>query len=111
MIDRLALSVNFILELRFARRDSAWMSPAHGQDVVYLNACTAMTGARHAYFDAFWQEMRGLDGRPHWAKEMDHDADQIRALYPMADRFRAARDRLDPERVFTNRFLERILGS
>lgn len=111
MIERLDLRVNFILELRYVQGDAAWMSPAQGADTVHLGACTAITGERHAYFDGFWQEMRQIGGRPHWAKEMRHAADEIRALYPMADRFLALRDQLDPQRVFSNRFLDRVLGA
>lgn len=110
LIDRLRLQVNFILELRYVRADTAWMSTAYGRDVVHLGASTGMTGARRDYFDAVWREMRPLGARPHWAKEMDHSAEEIRALYPMADRFVALRDEWDPKRVFTNRFLERTLG-
>ena len=111
LIDRLGLHANFILEARFVPCDTAWMSTAHGRDVVHLGACTAITGNRHEYFDAFWKEMGPLGGRPHWAKEMNHDAAEIRAMYPMADEFLAVRDEWDPGRVFGNRFLERTLGS
>jgi FAD/FMN-containing dehydrogenase len=110
LIDRLDLKVNFILELRYVRHDSSWMSTAYGGDVVHLSACTGMTGPRHEYFEGFWREMAVLGGRPHWAKEMEHDASEIRSLYPMAGRFLALRDELDPQRVFANRFLERTLG-
>jgi L-gulono-1,4-lactone dehydrogenase len=111
LIDDLNLRINFILELRYARGDSAWMSTAQGGDVVHLGACTAVTGQRHAYFEPFWKEMRRLGGRPHWAKEMDHDASEIRSLYPLAYRFIDLRDQLDPGRVFANRFLDRVLGT
>jgi hypothetical protein len=32
-------------------------------------------------------------------------------VYPHFDDFLAVRDRLDPERRFTNRYLERVLGT
>jgi FAD/FMN-containing dehydrogenase len=110
LIERLRLHVNFILEARFVPNDSAWMSTAYGRDVVHLGACTAITGSRHEYFKAFWAEMKPLGGRPHWAKEMAQEATEIRAMYPMAERFLAVRDELDPNRVFGNTFLDRILG-
>lgn len=110
LIDRIAVPVNFILELRYVKGDEAWMSPAHGGDVVQLGAYTALPAYRRAYFDAFWAEMRALGARPHWGKEMEHAAAEIRELYPQADRFTALRDEVDPERVFANRFLDRVLG-
>jgi FAD/FMN-containing dehydrogenase len=111
LVRRHGLPANFILELRYTRGDAAWMSTAYGGDVIHLGACTAIRALKRAYFDAFWQEMRPLGGRPHWAKEMDHDALEIRSLYPMADRFLDLRNRLDPQRLFANRFLDRTLGT
>ncbi|HWE54913.1 MAG TPA: D-arabinono-1,4-lactone oxidase [Acidimicrobiales bacterium] len=110
LIERLGVRANFILELRFGRHDRAWLSPAHDRDVVNLGACTAVTRHREPYFRAFWEEMGPLGGRPHWAKEMDHDAVELRSLYPQMDRFVALRNELDPGRVFSNRFLDRVLG-
>lgn len=110
LIDRVGVRVNFIVELRYVKGDEGWMSPAYGGDVVQLGAYTALPAHRRPYFDAFWREMRALGARPHWGKEMDHTAAEIRALYPMAERFVALRDELDPGRVFANRFLDRVLG-
>jgi FAD/FMN-containing dehydrogenase len=111
LIERVGVSVNFIVELRYVKGDQGWMSPAYGGDVVQLGAYTALPAHRRAYFDAFWGEMRTLGARPHWGKEMDHTGAEIRALYPMAGRFKALRDELDPDRVFANRFLDRVLGA
>ena len=50
-------------------------------------------------------------GRPHWGKLHTRDADYLRAVYPRFDDFRAVRDRVDPDRLFGNPYLERVLGS
>ena len=110
LIRRLMTPVNFILELRYSRGDQIWLSPAHGGDVVHIGACTAMTGTRSDYFELFWQEMRRFEARPHWAKEMDHEAPELRPMYPMFDRFLQLRQSFDPGRFFANTFLDRILG-
>jgi L-gulono-1,4-lactone dehydrogenase len=111
LIDTEAVRVNFIVELRFVRGDEGWLSPAQGDDVVQLGAYAGQTPEVDRYFAQFWRQMRELGARPHWGKEMDHDAEEIRALYPFASRFEALRDELDPGRVFTNEFLDRVLGS
>jgi FAD/FMN-containing dehydrogenase len=111
LIDRLGVRVNHLVELRYVGGDSGFMSPAYGGNTVQLGAYTALPGHRRAYFEAFWHEMRQLGARPHWGKELDHDAAQIRSLYPMTDRFVAVRDALDPRHLFSNPFLERIFGS
>lgn len=108
-IDRERLVVNFILEIRFVRGDGGWMSPAYGDDTCQIGAYCHGRGSS-PYFAAFWREMRELGARPHWGKEMDHRADEIRALWPKAGAFAALRDELDPERVFGSAFHTRTLG-
>ena len=110
LIEGSAVQANFILEFRYTQSDSGWMSTAYDRDVIHLGACTAIDAHKRAYFEPFWKAMRPLGARPHWAKEMDHEVDEIRSLYPMADRFLALRDQMDPGRVFTNPFLDRVLG-
>ncbi|MBK5306978.1 MAG: FAD-binding protein [Frankiaceae bacterium] len=107
-------AVSFPLEIRFVRGDDAWMSPASVQD---RGADTCQIGAYStdgpdctSYFDAFWRVMRPLGARPHWGKELDHTADELRPLYCHMDRFTALRDQLDPQRVFGGEFHSRVLG-
>ena len=109
-IDREKLIVNFILEIRFVRGDQGWMSPAYGADTCQIGAyCWGPRSTR--YFAAFWREMRELGARPHWGKELDHTADEVRALWPRTKDFVALRDELDPDRVFASEFHTRILGA
>ncbi|MFC6705112.1 D-arabinono-1,4-lactone oxidase [Flexivirga alba] len=111
VVDDAAVHVNFITELRFVKGDSGWLSPAYGGDVVQLGAYTAVLGHRDRYFEEFWRRMRELGARPHWGKELDHVADELRTLYPRFDDFTDARAQLDPDRMFTNPFLDKVLGS
>ncbi len=55
--------------------------------------------------------MMTYGGRPHWGKMHNRDAESLRATYPRFDDFVAVRDRLDPQRVFGNAYLERVLGA
>ena len=111
LIDVEAVRVNVIVELRFVRGDSGWLSPAQGGNVVQIGAYAGETPEVDRYFAEFWREMRQLGARPHWGKEMDHDAKEIRASWPLASRFGELRDELDPARVFANPFLDRVLGA
>ena len=52
-----------------------------------------------------------LGARPHWAKLFAADGEQLRGLHPHWDEFVALRDAADPGRVFTNPFLDRVLGA
>ena len=62
------------------------------------------------YFRAVEERMRALDGRPHWGKMHYRTAADLRPAYPRFDEFLAVRDRVDPDRVFTNAYLDTVLG-
>ena len=104
LIDREKLRVNFVVELRFVKADSAWMSPAFGRDSAYLGAYMARAEGIERYFAAFEREMLALDGRPHWGKQFS-----AAPRHPNLARFSALRDALDPHRTFDNAFLQRTL--
>jgi FAD/FMN-containing dehydrogenase len=61
-------------------------------------------------FAAFESIVAEHQGRPHWGKLHNLEADQLRQLYPRFDDFRQIRDRLDPGRTFDNAYLRRVLG-
>jgi FAD/FMN-containing dehydrogenase len=54
--------------------------------------------------------MRAHEGRPHWGKVHTRTATDLAQAYPRFGDFLAMRDRLDPDRVFANQHLARILG-
>jgi L-gulonolactone oxidase len=111
MIERDRLRVNFVVEARFVRGDDAWLSPAHGRDSCQIGAYMADTDDLDAYFDGFERLMATFGGRPHWGKEFRRDAAQLRPLYPEWRRFVALRRELDPDGVFVNAFVARVLGA
>ncbi|WP_336645973.1 D-arabinono-1,4-lactone oxidase [Microbacterium sp. USHLN186] len=103
--------VEFPIEVRFAAADELWLSTATGRDTAYIAVHRYWRVNPREYFDAVEQIMLAHDGRPHWGKLHGLSADELRERYPRFDDFRALRDRLDPQRVFGNRHLERILGA
>ena len=54
--------------------------------------------------------MTAHGGRPHWGKMHTLDAAQLTERYPRFADFIALRERLDPQRRFTNMYLDRVLG-
>ena len=103
--------IEFPIEVRFARADDLWLSTASGRDTAYIAVHRYWKVNPTAYLDAVEQIMLEHGGRPHWGKLHGLDAEQLRTRYPRFGDFIALRDRLDPERVFGNRHLERILGA
>jgi FAD-linked oxidoreductase len=109
LVEQRGWRIGFPVEIRHAPGDDVWLSPAHDRDTVYLafhvNARTDHT----AYFSGVEQVLRAHDGRPHWGKLHTRSAGDLAAAYPRFDDFVALRDRVDPDRLFTNSYLERVL--
>ena len=64
-----------------------------------------------AYFAGFEAIMVGYGGRPHWGKLHTRDAAYFAEAYPGFTEFLAVRDRYDPDRVFANPYLRKVLGA
>ncbi|MEE1926659.1 D-arabinono-1,4-lactone oxidase [Streptomyces sp. TRM 70351] len=110
LVDRSDLRVGFPVEVRTAPADDIPLSTAAGRDTAYL-ALHVYRGTPHAaYFTAAERIMTAYGGRPHWGKLHSRDAGYLAGTYPRFGEFTALRDRLDPQRVFGNDYLRRILG-
>ena len=103
--------VGFPVEVRFAAPDDIWLSTAHGRESGYVAVHQYHRREHEPYFRAVEAIAKDVDGRPHWGKLHFRDADSLRTTYPHFDDFVAVRDKLDPQRVFGNEYLARVLGS
>jgi L-gulonolactone oxidase len=111
IIEKLPFKVQFPVEVRFTGPDDIWLSHGYGRESAYV-AIHQYSGAPYEpYFRAFEQVCAALGGRPHWGKLHYRDAASLRTGYPRFDDFVAVRDRLDPNRVFANPYLDRVLGA
>jgi FAD/FMN-containing dehydrogenase len=102
--------IGFPIEVRFAAEDDLWLSTAHGRASGYIAVHRYWREDPTEYFEAVEQIMLAHGGRPHWGKMHTLDAAILRDRYPRFDDFVALRDRLDPDRMFRNRYLDRVLG-
>jgi FAD/FMN-containing dehydrogenase len=111
MVERSDLRISFPVEVRVAPADDIALSTASGRDSAYV-AVHMYRGSRfQEYFTAVEKIMTALGGRPHWGKMHTRDAEYLAAAYPRFGEFTALRDRLDPDRLFGNAYLRRVLGS
>lgn len=102
--------ITFPIEVRFTAADDVWMSTGHDRDNAYV--------AVHQYYKSDYRQYFGVaesiftehEGRPHWGKIHTLEADYLRKRYAHFDDFVAIRDQLDPTRVFSNDYLDRVLG-
>jgi L-gulono-1,4-lactone dehydrogenase len=101
--------VFFPIEMRVAAGDDALLSPSHERDTAYIAVHQYRGMEWRPYFEAVEEIMREYGGRPHWGKRHFQTAATLEPLYPRWDVFRAARDELDPDRVFTNGYAARVL--
>lgn len=102
--------ISFPVEVRFAAADDLWLSTAHARATAYIAVHRYWREDPTEYFDAVEEIMLSFGGRPHWGKMHSLDASALRERYPRFDEFTALRDRLDPDRMFQNAYLERVLG-
>lgn len=110
MIERSPLKVSFPVEVRTAPADDIPLSTASGRETAYV-AVHLYKGTPHrAYFTAVERIMTAHGGRPHWGKVHTRDAGHLAEVYPRFAEFTALRDRLDPDRLFANDYLRRVLG-
>ncbi|MEO1168815.1 MAG: D-arabinono-1,4-lactone oxidase [Pseudomonadota bacterium] len=99
------LPVSFPFEYRLVAGDDIWMSP--------FNAGPCASISMHQYAKMPWRDLfaeaepifRAHGGRPHWAKRHTLRFEDLGALYPQTDDFRAVCRKTDPAGKFANRHL------
>ena len=102
--------VFFPIEMRVAAGDDADLSPSHERDTAYIAVHQYRGMEWRPYFRAVEEIMDSYGGRPHWGKRHFQTAATLAPRFPAWDSFQRARDELDPGRVFTNEYAQRVLG-
>jgi FAD-linked oxidoreductase len=102
--------VFFPIEMRVSAGDDALLSPAHERASAYIAVHQYRGMEWRPYFEAVEEIMASYGGRPHWGKRHFQTAATLAPLYPRWADFAAARDELDPGRVFANQYADRVLG-
>ena len=93
---------------RTVAADDAYLSHAHGRATVTISLHQNASLPYREYFADLEPILRAHGGRPHWGKKFNLTGDELRPLYPMWDRFREVRRRLDPEGRFLSPFLRSL---
>lgn len=98
------------MDVRFLRRDSAWLSTACQEDVVTIGCITrvASNADKYAAFKVVEEIFTKYGGRPHWAKRNTWTQKDFKRAYPKFDEFCALRRQLDPTGKFLNEYLRAI---
>ncbi|GLX94401.1 D-arabinono-1,4-lactone oxidase [Herbidospora sp. NBRC 101105] len=111
LVERSPWRISFPVEVRVTPPSTAWLSTAYDRDSAYIACHVYRRTPNPGYFAAVEEIMTGLDGRPHWGKMHNTDATYLSQVYPRFRDFVALRDRVDPDRLFANAYLDRVLGA
>jgi L-gulonolactone oxidase len=104
------LMISFPVEVRFTAADDIPLSTAHGRASAYIAVHVYQGMQYQQYFEAVEDIMDDYGGRPHWGKLHFQTAETLAPRYPEWGWFQAVRRRLDPAGVFSNAYLDRVLG-
>ena len=109
-VRRSGLILSFPVEVRFATGDDIPLSTACGRDTCYIAVHVYQGTHYQQYFEAVEDIMDDYGGRPHWGKLHFQTAETLAPRYPEWDAFQKVRARLDPKGLFSNPYLDRVLG-
>jgi FAD-linked oxidoreductase len=110
MVEDRGFLISFPVEVRCTGSDDIPLSTSTGRRSAYIAVHMFKGSAYTEYFSAVETILRKYEGRPHWGKIHNLNANDISSLYPEYQRFIEVRNQLDPEGVFTNDYLRRVLG-
>uniref|UniRef100_A0ABM0MYT4 L-gulonolactone oxidase-like n=1 Tax=Saccoglossus kowalevskii TaxID=10224 RepID=A0ABM0MYT4_SACKO len=104
---------HFPVEVRFVNRDDILISPAYGRDTCFINIIMYRPYGKFVEHSKYWTAyediMMKAGGRPHWAKAHKITREQFLDMYPKFSRFLEIRQQLDPNGMFMNEYLNRVL--
>jgi L-gulonolactone oxidase len=109
-IETSRMQIGFPVELRVTAPDDIPLSTASGRASAYLAFHVPAAVDHTAYFRLVAKVLDPYGARPHWGKLHELDAEILRTRYPRFDEFVRLRDELDPRGVFSNHYLDRVLG-
>ena len=102
--------VHFPIECRVVNADDIWLSPSYERESAYIAFHMFKGMPYESYFRDMEAIMRKYEGRPHWAKMHNLNQKDLQNLYPKLSDFLTIREKLDPNGMFMNEYLEEKLG-
>lgn len=95
--------------VRTAAADNIPLSQAYGRETFYVSAREYWRKPYEAYFNALEEVFTEFGGRPHWGQKHSLDAASLEKLYPRFSEFTSLREEMDPEGMFLNPYLQKVL--
>ena len=104
------LKEHFPLVCRFVKGDDIPLSPAYGRDTAYVSFHTYGKRKNPEYLKHMEQVVKSFEGRPHWGKFHTYTTSELQALYPEWETFMSIREQVDPQQIFVNDYLQKLLN-
>jgi xylitol oxidase len=96
-----------ITELRTTAADELWLSGSYGRPTLAIHfTWKNLPGLVHDLLPEIERALAPFDARPHWGKVNTVDATTLARVHPRLADARALFERLDPDGVFSNGYLE-----
>ncbi|KAJ3572787.1 hypothetical protein NP233_g2855 [Leucocoprinus birnbaumii] len=109
--DANGLRPHFPVEVRFSAADDIWLSPSNGQLTCWIGLIQYKPYGLNVPYQSLFGNFEAIvarhQGRPHWAKAHKLRPDDLRRLYPRFDDFLQVLERVDPNGVFRNEYVQR----
>jgi len=111
-------SCSLFTGVRYGKADEiSWMSQMYQRDICVISnivlGTTSVSGPAKE-FELYGKQLESIaqkyGGRPHWGKMNWATGAEIAAVYPKLDAYKKIRDDLDPNNMFLNDYLRRVLG-
>lgn len=100
-------------EVRFVKRDDIYLSPCYEQDTCFINIISFRPYEKSLPHESFWEYyenlMLSVGGKPHWAKAHKLTSSDIEKLYPKIHKFREVCQKLDPQGMFRNNYVNKVI--
>lgn len=101
--------VHFPIECRMVKADDIWFSPSYLRDSAYIAFHMYKGMPYEDYFREMEVIMQKYGGRPHWGKMHSLGKRGLSACYPKLPDFLSIRDELDPQEIFLNDYIKKML--
>jgi FAD/FMN-containing dehydrogenase len=101
--------VTWPVEYRTVAADELDLSPNYGRPTIAISIHQAAELEHRPFFADAEPIFRHHGGRPHWGKLHSLSARELAPLYPRWQHFASVRERFDPQGIFLNDHLRRIL--
>ena len=102
--------ISFPVEYRVLGKDEIPMSTANNRASAFIDVHVFRNTPFEKYFKGVEKIMNEYDGRPHWGKLHFQDHETLSNIYPQWETFQTVRRSIDPQGVFTNPYLDKVLG-